>query len=224
MWMREGQSQFGKKKINIINWKVCFIFFIIRRVQSIPTGPEIILHWGLSDTEWLQGGTVPDCGQADSGVPVQQEEEGGEFSTGDWHSASGNLSDLSFPSQNLSLQRNHLSTKLPTTLTWPNLRLKLKISSTRTPLMITFQWSVSTKLSPRWKAEMTSLDWIFCLRRRGCLMVRTWRRNCPQPSGETRRFKVETSLPRERSKPWWLDICWALLLIWGNLSLTSSLL
>ena len=37
----------------------------------------------MSGTERLQGGPVPDCGQADPGVPVQQEEEGGEVSTGE---------------------------------------------------------------------------------------------------------------------------------------------
>ena len=51
----------------------------------------------MSGTERLQGGPVPDCGQADPGVPVQQEEEGGEVSTGERHSASGKLSDLLFP-------------------------------------------------------------------------------------------------------------------------------
>ena len=56
----------------------------------------------MSDTERLQGGPVPDCGQADPGVPVQQEEEGGEVSTGERHSTSGNLSDLLF-STNISL-------------------------------------------------------------------------------------------------------------------------
>ena len=88
-----------------MNWKKSFIYFISRRVSSFQTGPEIFLHRGLSSAERIQGGPVPDCGQADPGVPVQQEEEGGEVSAGERHSASGNLSDLLFPHP---YERNYL--------------------------------------------------------------------------------------------------------------------
>ena len=79
---------------NIITTEKHFSFsFLIRGVPSFQACPEIILQRGLSDTERLQGGPVPDCGQADPGARVQQQEEAGEVSTGERHSASGILSD-----------------------------------------------------------------------------------------------------------------------------------
>ena len=64
------------------NWKVFLIYIDFRRVSSIEKDPEIILQGGLSDTERLQGGPVPHCGQADAGVS-ETEDKRGEVSTGD---------------------------------------------------------------------------------------------------------------------------------------------
>ena len=58
------------------------VIFVIRRVSSFQTGSEIFLQRGLSDTERLQGGPVPHCGQADAGVS-ETEDKRGEVSTGD---------------------------------------------------------------------------------------------------------------------------------------------